>query len=168
VIQCGSKIGRQRSQRKGRQWCMLDSWRRRCTYLPRQATQTVYNSRHDCIAGHNPQGDGVLLSGTCCGSTRRAELPSVGTSMIQIATSEPQIRYDGVHEGPKDADRLCTGLCILGLSAYSRAFPENYFQSSTRIAYSRILVLPLKMRCFQRFQQSLAGFYPEIALFRSL
>jgi hypothetical protein len=47
-------------------------------------------------------------------------------------------------------------------------FPEKTFQSSTRIAYSRILVLPLKIRCFQGFQQNLAGCSPRMCDFRYL
>jgi hypothetical protein len=63
------------------------------------------------------------------------------------------------------ADDPCAGLSILVVPAYSRAFPENNFQSSTRIAYSRILVLLLQVRYFQGFQQNLAGVYPENEMF---
>jgi hypothetical protein len=65
------------------------------------------------------------------------------------------------------AQAICvtSGHSIPGLPAYSRGFSEDNFQSSMRIAYYRIHVLPLKMRCFQGFQQILAGFYPEVMLF---
>jgi hypothetical protein len=52
---------------------------------------------------------------------------------------------------------ICTPL-------FSRAIPNNNFQSGARSPYSRILVLPLKMRCFQGFRQLLTGLFPENAL----
>jgi hypothetical protein len=50
-------------------------------------------------------------------------------------------------------------------TGYSRAFPENSFRINTRIAYLRILVLPLNMHFFQGFQQHFAGCSSESALF---
>jgi hypothetical protein len=52
------------------------------------------------------------------------------------------------------------GLSIFVPPAYSSDLPEDDFQSSTRIAYSRILLLSLKICCFQRFQQFLGGMFP--------
>jgi hypothetical protein len=50
--------------------------------------------------------------------------------------------------------------------AYSRAFSEKIPQSSTRKAYSHILVQPLKRRCFRRFLEILADFTARLRRFR--
>jgi hypothetical protein len=44
-------------------------------------------------------------------------------------------------------------LSVLVLRAYSRAFPDINFQWSPRISFSRILVLPLKIRFVHGFWQ---------------